>query len=220
MRKSIAAATVAASLTIGGAAGAVLFTPALSGAQTDETDPTDEPSPVDPAGEVDPASDPAERTRITQRLRKDLTALVDAGTITAAQADAVAQHLAEQAPLRHGRGGHGTAFGEDVAEVLGLTTEELRSRLGEGQTLADIARAEGVDVQAVVDAIVAAQKERLDQAVANGDLTEEEADQRAADLAEDVQARVEGRAEGGRDHGGLRGVGGHGLAGPEDTTDA
>jgi len=219
MRKSIAAATMAASLTIGGAAGAVLFTPALSGAQTDETDPTDEPSPVDPAGEVDPAAEPARRARLEERLRSELIALVDAGTITAAQADAVAEHLAGQAPFRH-RGGHGAAFGEDVAEVLGLTTEELRSRLGEGQTLADIARAEGVDVQAVVDAIVAAQKERLDQAVANGDLTEEEADQRAADLAEDVQARVEGRAEGGRDHGGLRGVGGHGLAGPEDTTDA
>jgi len=218
MRKSIAAATVAASLTIGGAAGAVLFTPALSGAQTDETDPTDEPSPVDPAGEVDPASDPAERTRITQRLRKDLTALVDAGTITAAQADAVAQHLAEQAPLRHGRGGHGTAFGEDVAEVLGLTTEELRDRLGEGQTLAAIAGAEGVDVQAVVDAIVAAHQERLDQAVADGDLTQEEADERAAALEEHARDIVDGAFERrmGRE-GGMRGPG-HGPSTGAGTT--
>jgi hypothetical protein len=43
-----------------------------------------------------------------------------------------------------------------IAEVLGLTPAELRAELQSGRSLADIAADQGVDVQAVVDALVAA----------------------------------------------------------------
>jgi len=205
MRKTVAAAAMAASLTVGGAAGVALFTPTLSGAQTDETTETETPDR-------------------TSRLRDVLAPLVEDGTITAEQADAVAAHLADELPMRHGHGGGFRAgFGEDVAEVLGLTTDELRTRLQGGESLADVAEAEGVDVQAVVDAIVATHQERLDQAVADGRLTQEQADERAADLEEHAQDIVEGTFEGRM--GGMRGPGGH-RHGPgmgmtdEDTTDS
>ncbi|HEX4901349.1 MAG TPA: hypothetical protein VFV42_00970 [Acidimicrobiales bacterium] len=191
MRKTVAAAAMAASLTVGGAAGAALFTPTLSSAQTDDTAETETDRPV-----------------ATDRITEALAPLVSDGTITQDQADAVAAHLADELPLRHRHGfGVRAGFGEEVAEVLGLTTDELRTRLQGGESLADIAEAEGVDVQAVVDAIVAAHTERLDEAVADGHLTQEQADERAADLEEHAQDIVDGTFEGRM--GGMRGPGGH-----------
>jgi len=47
-------------------------------------------------------------------------------------------------------------------------------------------------VQAVVDALVADATARLDEAVANGRLTQEEADEKKAELQERITARVNG----------------------------
>jgi hypothetical protein len=88
-----------------------------------------------------------------------------------------------------------------------MTEEELRSALEvEGTTLADVAEEQGVEVGALVDALVEAHEERIAQAVEDGRLTQEEADERLADLEERVTERVE-NAEGlgGRGHGGPRG---------------
>ena len=207
MRKTVAAAAMAASLTVGGAAGAALFTPTLSGAQTDDTTVEAE----------------ADRPIATDRIAEALAPLVTDGTITQAQADAVASHLADELPLGHRHGfGMRAGFGQEVADVLGLTTDELRTRLQGGESLADIAEAEGVDVQAVVDAIVAEHDERLDQAVADGRITQEQADERAATLEEHAQDMVDGTLE--ARMGGMRGPGGHrhgmGMGPGADTTDS
>ncbi|HEU5084843.1 MAG TPA: hypothetical protein VFU14_15995 [Acidimicrobiales bacterium] len=164
MRKTVAAAGMAASLTIGGAAGAALFTPALSGAQTDESpDATEAPcEPHDGAG-----------------------------------------------PRGFGfRGG----IADALTDVLGLDADEIRNRMADGQSLADIAEAEGVDTQAVVDAIVAEHQERLDAAVDAGHLTEEQAAERADDLAEHAADMVERTPmlDGEGPHGMGRGMGRHG----------
>ncbi len=71
-----------------------------------------------------------------------------------------------------------------LAEVLGITPEELRQAREDGQTLAEIAEDGGVDRQAVIDHIVAAQTERLEE--------------RIAELPDHVAALVDGEApEGG-----------------------
>jgi hypothetical protein len=80
-----------------------------------------------------------------------------------------------------GMGGRTGAQGsEAVAEELGLTSEELCERLKAGETLADIAEAEGVDLatlKAVSDAARrAAVGERIEQAVVDEHLTREQAD--------------------------------------------
>jgi hypothetical protein len=63
--------------------------------------------------------------------------------------------------------------------------------------MAEVAQANGVDVQTVVDAIVADISARIDEAVANGRLTQAEADEKKAELPERVTARVNGeRPEG------------------------
>lgn len=177
MRKTVAAAAMAASLTVGGAAGVALFTPTLSGAQTD-------------SATTEAETEEIERPRLTERLRGHLDPLVEDGTIDDSQADAVAEHLAEEAPFRHGhhRGpGFGPGFGGAVLDVLGLDAAELREQLASGQSLREIAEANGVDVDALVEAMLTAHEEHLADAVADGRLTEEQAAEREATLEAHVQ---------------------------------
>jgi hypothetical protein len=71
-------------------------------------------------------------------------------------------------------------FRQAAAEALGMTVEELASRLDAGEALYDIAESQGVDRQVLEDALRAAMvadaKAHLDEAVAAGDLTQEQAD--------------------------------------------
>lgn len=181
----------------GGLVGLAMTVPTFTSAATE--DPTDTSgAPV--VSEID--DDSADTTTTSERpdpgvrLREALQELVDAGTITADQADVVAEHLAAQVPERHGHpGGHRRGPGMDgevVAELLGIDADELRSALRDGQSIADLAAANGVDVQTVVDALVAEAQGYLDLAVENGRLTEEEAAEKAADLEERITARVNG----------------------------
>jgi len=68
---------------------------------------------------------------------------------------------------------------EAIAGALDLTTQELDTQLRSGKTLAELAAGKE---QAVKDAIVAAEKTRLDQAVAGGKITQEQANQRLEQL--------------------------------------
>jgi uncharacterized protein YidB (DUF937 family) len=88
-----------------------------------------------------------------------------------------------------GRGGPGMGS-EALTGLLGLTAEEIHTQLHDGKTLAEIATAQGVDVQAVVDALVAELDTRLDEAVANGRIDQAEADEKAADATEKITDMV------------------------------
>ena len=96
-----------------------------------------------------------------------------------------------------GHGPHGGMGGmerpglEAAAETLNLTEDELRSALRDGSSLADIAEEQGVAVEDLVDALVAAAEERLAEAVDNGRITQERADEIAATLPERVAEAVE-----------------------------
>jgi uncharacterized protein (DUF433 family) len=81
---------------------------------------------------------------------------------------------------------------EVAAETIGIEPSELLAELRDGSTIAEVAEAHGVDPQAVIDAIVAEQRERLDRAVEDGLLTQDEADERAADLEERATDLVNG----------------------------
>jgi polyhydroxyalkanoate synthesis regulator phasin len=135
------------------------------------------------------------------RLRETLQALVDDGTITAEQADAVTAHLVANRPegrpghggFGHGgfgRRGHGGFDGEVVSGLLGIDAETLRTELQAGKSIADIATEQGVDVQTVIDALVAEAQEHIDLMVENGRLTDEEAATKLADVTERITERV------------------------------
>ncbi|MET0728944.1 MAG: hypothetical protein ABWZ76_11675 [Acidimicrobiales bacterium] len=111
-RKLLGAAAFTLALAGGGAAGAVLGAPNLSGAQDDTTSTTVDDSSTDRPG-----------------------------------AGRLFQHRGERLAV--------------VAEALGLSEEDLRSALEEGSSIAQVAEAQGVDVQTVIDALVEQGLERL-----------------------------------------------------------
>ena len=108
-----------------------------------------------------------------------------------------------------GFGGRGARL-EAAAEALGMTTEELRTALSEGSTLAEIAEAEGVALDTLIGALVAEANALLDEAVADGRITEEEAAERREGIEERVTAFVNGEG---------RGPFGGGRFGCDDDTD-
>ncbi len=66
-------------------------------------------------------------------------------------------------------------FMEIITEFLGVSKGEVISNWATGNTLADLAEANGSSGEALVDELLAYVEEHLDRAVANGRITEEEA---------------------------------------------
>jgi uncharacterized protein YidB (DUF937 family) len=83
----------------------------------------------------------------------------------------------------------------DLADVVGISTDDLRAALRDGQTLAQVAEANGVDPQQVVDVLVANGTERLDAAVASGRIDQATADERKASLPDRAADLVNGELE-------------------------
>ncbi|HSH79674.1 MAG TPA: hypothetical protein VLA19_14210 [Herpetosiphonaceae bacterium] len=118
---------------------------------------------------------------ITSAGNSTVDEAVQQGSLTQAQGDALKNRLqsGDVGPLFGGhrgfRGGH-ELFGlkqamfDAAAGALGITTDELRSALRNGQTVAQLAQAHNTAEQAVTSAALAAAKTQLDQAVANGSL--------------------------------------------------
>ena len=115
-----------------------------------------------------------------------LVILLAAGAVGATAA--YAQESTPQAPTEqsgdgpghHGRGGLPQAELEAAARVLGMTADELSTALKDGQTLEELATKAGVELTAVQDAMKAARetdmRERIQQAVTDGTMTQEKAD--------------------------------------------
>jgi hypothetical protein len=69
---------------------------------------------------------------------------------------------------------------DTAAEALSLTPEELFGELHGGKTLDEVAEAQGVDLETLQEALRAereeAMRQAIEQAVENGDMTQEQAD--------------------------------------------
>lgn len=103
---------------------------------------------------------------------------------------------------RDGWRGHDNECAE-LAALAGTDCDGLKAGFVEGQTLAEIAAANGVERQTLIDAITAEINAEIDEAVADGKLTDAQADryrERAADkVAAMVDESGEHRGRGGRD---------------------
>jgi len=97
----------------------------------------------------------------------------------AAPAPASSPVAAQQESFRRG-GGLAAALIRSTGDLTGLTGEQVLNELRAGKSLAQIAAANGSSGDAVVQAVVAKVKERLDRLVAAGRLTQAQADQRLA----------------------------------------
>jgi len=136
---------------------------------------------------------------------------VEDGVITQDQADRMLSRLEDG--FGFGRMGHPGGRGggwmggfrgcppgdhEWLAEQLGLTADELQAELEAGKTIAELAEEKGVDLDA---ARIEGMKERIQQAVEDGTMTQEQADWM-------LQGLEQGFMPGGRDFG-FGGRGGH-----------
>ena len=118
--------------------------------------------------------------------------LVTDGTITSAQADAVAEHLAQSAFHGGHRRGRLLVGLEVAADAIGIDRAALIDALQDGQTIAEVAAANGVEAETVIDALVNEYQQKLDELVAAGSITADEAAERAAAAAERITELVNG----------------------------
>ena len=181
---------------------------ATSGIALAQTDDTAVESVVTAEGDTTP------EVRASERVLELLGPLVEDGTITEAQAEAVAEALADG--FGHRRGGrHGFGL-EAAAEFLGISVDDVRTALEAGSTLADVAADNGSSAAALVDELVADAEERLDEAVADGRLDEAEKAERLDGITERITAMVNGELP----LDGPRGRGHHGHAEGGEIADA
>ena len=89
-------------------------------------------------------------------------------------------------------------------EGLGISSDAVEAGREAGQTLAQIAEAEGVGRADLVDGLVVAAEERLAEAVANGTITEDEAAEKLAGIADKIDERVDAEPRERRGNGGER----------------
>jgi hypothetical protein len=156
------------------------------------------PSPAPAPAYAAPAPHPDDAAARTERIKQALAGLVANGTLTQAQADKVAGTLAASGvpgPGGPGRFGGPRGIGQGqalaaAAKALGMTESDLLTQLRAGKSLAAVAKAKGIDVQKVVDALVTEAKQRIADAVKSGRLTQAQADQRLKDLTARITAKV------------------------------
>lgn len=114
--------------------------------------------------------------RAAERIADRLQPLVEDGTITSDQAGKVAEHLANEPPLRRGAearpGFHGGI--DEIAEFLGMEPEALLDALRGGATLEGLLSDAGKTAGDLADLLVAGMEERFDDLVAGGRMTEDE----------------------------------------------
>lgn len=202
MRSKLTALALAGTLGATAFGGAALLSPAVASAATGTA------------------------TAVSGRVAKittDLSGLVSNGTLTQAQADKVASTLDSKLPRFGGHGPRRELFRVDkaaAAKALGLTEKQLGEQLRSGKSLAQIATAQGVSRDTLVNALVDATKAQLAADVKAGKITQAQADRVSAKLSARVAARVDHvrGARGDCGPGGMRGPGGRRGPGEPGTT--
>lgn len=124
-------------------------------------------------------------------------------TVAVVSAVGIGAVSAQERPAPQGQDGVIRSAIHAAVEETGLEAEDILSQIREGQTLAEVVAANGGDIQVVIDQAMVSASERIAQAVENGRITQEQADERLSQLAtliaEGVNREFPGRP-------GLRGI--------------
>ena len=147
------------------------------------------------------------QTAAKEVQKEQIDAAVQAGRLTPEMATRLKERVdAGDIVLGHGPGGkagpggkpgpgRGGAFGDPqaLATWLGITPEQLRTELheGTGKSLAQVAQAHGKTRDALITYLTDQTKTQLDQAVAAGRLTRQQADEMLARFQQNVGAMVD-----------------------------
>src|SRR4051812_31415758 len=152
------------------------------------------------------------RRRLAAAVLATAALLVGGTTIAAAAGGSKTTKAAAKATAAAKGGGARHVLGDPLAAAatyLGMTQAELRTALGSGKTLADVASAtSGKSTAGLIAALVADAKSKLAAAVTAGTVTQAQADAISADLQSHVTDMVNnGPRAGGHGHGGPGGPG-------------
>ena len=104
------------------------------------------------------------------------------GTITETQAERLREQVEEYGPLSVFRGRYHRPcraahfLGDAAATVLGMDPEQLKEHVSSGQSLAQVAEAQGMSTDDFKAALLAEVKADLDAKVAAGEITQVQAD--------------------------------------------
>ena len=165
MNKKLSTTILSAAVVCGGLVGAG----GLVANAYDTEDPTTPTTAVESETDTDTDADAGEVTPVAPN-----------GLVAQVEGEPPAPGAEGERP--EGRRGGGCGGNEAVADVLGLTTDELHEAREAGSSLADVAASQGVAVDAVVQAIIDDKTERLDERLASGEITQAEAEERIADI--------------------------------------
>jgi hypothetical protein len=139
---------------------------------------------------------------LKKAMEDRIDAAVAAGRLTRAQGEELKQRIESGDFPLFGPPAFGPGFGmphpffhglDAAASYLGLTEEQLESRLESGKTLAQIAKAEGKSVDGLKAALVEDTKAKLDAAVKAGKLTKADEQKVLKDLEQRIDDLVDGR---------------------------
>ena len=194
-RKVIAGA--AAALAVGGAGAGVAAT------KLSTNSPSEESKAIVNDAAKNLGIEPSKLSAALNKAYEDrIDAAVAAGRLTKEQGAELKQRIeSDDFPLLgppgfgHGPGGPHMLFrgvGE-AASYLGLTEDELHSRLESGKTLAEIAKAQDKSVDGLKAALVKDAKAHLDAAVKAGRLSSAEEQRILAELQQRIDDLVNGK---------------------------
>ena len=176
-------------------------------ALTEATEPT----------ETTPAARPNRLRRAAGSQKARITgALIVGGVAGAAILGPIASLAASPAPTESsaptsggsGSAGHGLGGGHNeavsdtsvVAKAIGISEADLKTALQGGQTVAAVAKAHNVELQVVIDALVADGQAELDAAVKAGTITQAQADAEKTELTQRATDQANGTFHGGGRH--------------------
>jgi polyhydroxyalkanoate synthesis regulator phasin len=130
------------------------------------------------------------------RLTSTLDQLVANGTITAEQESAIINQLIiDRAGGPRSCDGIGLArdgqVGQAIANLLGTDRREIRQAWRDGQSLSEMAAAKGIDRQTLVDAIVTAIGDRIDQAVEKGRITADQKSEIVSNITPSIERAID-----------------------------
>jgi hypothetical protein len=105
-----------------------------------------------------------------------------------AQSQSISVEMKNTGEAKHQRGPGKNA--EEIAAILKLTKEDLRTQVRSGKTLAQIATTQKVDIKLVIDSIVTNIKTYIAEELASGEITQAEADKKLANVTTKVTEMV------------------------------
>jgi len=165
------------------------------------------------------------KTAIDEAQTETLDEAVAEGRLTEGQAERLRERAEERLrehveeggilfpprplPGRFGHNGCGQVM-DAAAEVLGMPKDELMEQLSDGNSLAEVAEAQKMSVEDFKAALLDQVKAQLDELVAEGDLTQEQADEIFQNVNENIDSIVNAERGLGGFGGPRRGPGGFG----------